>query len=155
MTRIGRSRDELLHEVGAAHRDGRAGGDVLVADRERLLEDGVGAVAEAGERAVHAPGEVHGRGSGGAEPGGALADRGLVVGAVRASCATPSAPATPSAGAPRTASRAIASMSGSSAVTRRNTSSSGRRVWSMSRISSSTQSMARAPPASSQVGGAH
>ena len=68
-----------------------------------------------------------------------------------ASRATPSPPATPSAGAPRTASRAIASISGSKAVMRRTTSSSGRRVWSMRRISPSTQSIVRISAPSSQV----
>ena len=61
----------------------------------------------------------------------------------RASRATPIAPATPSAGAPRTASRRMASISASSVVTRSTRSSPGSRVWSIRRIPPSTQSIVR------------
>ena len=58
------------HEVRAAGGHGGAGGDVLVADRDRLLEDGFRARLEPRERPVHAPGEVDGGGTGGAQGAG-------------------------------------------------------------------------------------
>src|SRR5690606_32087887 len=56
---------------------------------------------------------------------------------------TPSAPATPSAGAPRTASRRIASISPSTVVMRSTSSRSGSSVWSISSTAPSTQSIVR------------
>ena len=76
----GRAVHQLLDEVRAARRHGGAGRDVLVADREGLIEDGVRSVGEPGQRAVRAPGKVDRGWPCGAEPGGTVADGGLVVG---------------------------------------------------------------------------
>src|SRR2546430_14379545 len=64
----------------------------------------------------------------------------------RTASATPKAPATPSAGAPRTASRRIASTSSSTVDSRRTRVASGSAVWSMISTAPSTQSMVRTPP---------
>src|SRR5690606_36107070 len=69
-------------------------------------------------------------------------------GCSRAASTTPRAPATPRAGAPRTASDRTASTSSATVASRRRTTSPGSRVWSMISIAPSTQSMLRtAPPA--------
>ena len=100
-------------EVRATGRHRGAGGDVLVADplappRGRPP----GPPARQRERPVDGPGEVH-RGRPAARSRSAPRPDGRVVVRVpRPRAATPNAPATPSAGAPRTASRRIASTSG-------------------------------------------
>ena len=65
-----RSRHEVPDEVRAAGGHGGARGDVLVADGDRLLEDGLRARLEPRERPVHAPGEVDGGRPGGAQGAG-------------------------------------------------------------------------------------
>jgi hypothetical protein len=67
----------------------------------------------------------------------------------RADCATPSAPAAPSAGAPRMASRLIASTRSSTVVNRSWRYSRGSAVWSIITIALASQSIVRStdPPA--------
>ena len=136
--------NKLRDQVGAAGRDRCARLDVLVADPHGLGEHGAGPVGQAGQRAVDAPGEVDRRRPGRAKAGRRPRPRSASSpGWPAARSATPNPPATPRAGAPRTASRWIASISSSTPVIRSTTRSSGRRVWSMRWISPSTQSMVR------------
>jgi hypothetical protein len=124
-------------DLGGVGRCGAIEAFVLVEDFQRFGEHGFGALVDFLERARDSPAEVDSGRS-------CLSDsfgRGQDVAAFAGREHNASAPAAPSAGAPRTARRRIASTSSSTVRRGRTRYSAGSAVWSMIVTASPSQSM--------------
>ena len=143
---------ELLQQVGPPARQPAVGLDVLLRHRHRLGDDGRRPVVQSLQHAVDGPRQVDRRRSGPADPLGlgphVVGSEAVAFGPLSAAIATPNAPATPIAGAPRTASRRMASIIVSTSRTSSQVTSSGRSVWSTSTAWSPRHSIVRIGPGS-------